>query len=218
MKPKFLSISILLLCALALMIFMRHRSAGAATGEARLAKARPSPWPHLGAGTVAPEIAATDLDGRAMKLSDYRGKVALLVFWYSACGPCMAAVPREKALASRLAGRPFEVLGVNCDSTTASARVAVNKLSMPWKSFWNGGGGCSGPITRDWGAQLWPTYYILDEEGVIRHASLGADGLDEPLERTIAAAEAKARGKALSSAGSNEGRKSTNEFAPERNN
>ena len=72
----------------------------------------------LAVGRVAPEIERQDIDGKPMKLSEYRGKVVVLCFWGTWCGPCMAMVPLEKALVERLKGRPFALLGINSDSRT----------------------------------------------------------------------------------------------------
>jgi RNA polymerase sigma factor (sigma-70 family) len=52
----------------------------------------------LGLGKTAPELVGEDLDGNAMKLSDFRGKVTMVSFWATWCGPCMRMVPHERAL------------------------------------------------------------------------------------------------------------------------
>ena len=51
---------------------------------------------NLAVGKPAPEIEGVDVDGKPLKLSDYKGKVVVLVFWGSWCGPCMAQVPHER--------------------------------------------------------------------------------------------------------------------------
>lgn len=138
-------------------------------------------------GMPAPDIAGSDLDGTAFRLSDYRGKVVLLVFWASWCGPCMAAVPAEKALAEKYRDRPFVLLGVNGDGDTASARKAVMKNEIPWRSFWNGG---DERISRAWNVRGWPTVYLIDHAGIIRERVFVKHESVEPL---VAAAETAAR-------------------------
>src|SRR5262249_8489364 len=53
-------------------------------------------------GRPAPEIEGEDLDGKPLKLSDYRGKVVVLSFWFSTCVPCRALIPHEQALVKRI--------------------------------------------------------------------------------------------------------------------
>src|SRR5262249_11221811 len=62
---------------------------------------------NLEVGCIAPEIEAEDVDGRPMKLSGSRGKVVMISFWATWCGPCMGMVPQEKTLVERMKGRPF---------------------------------------------------------------------------------------------------------------
>jgi hypothetical protein len=73
----------------------------------------------LAVGRPAPEITGEDLDGKPMKLSDYRGKVVLLTFWGHWCGPCRSMYPHERSLVKRLEGQPFALLGVNSDTDRA---------------------------------------------------------------------------------------------------
>jgi len=140
---------------------------------------------HLRVGSVAPDIAGEDLDGVPFKLRDYRGKVVLLVFWASWCGPCMAAVPHERELAIHFKDRPFAVIGVNGDEDRQSALKAVAKEQIPWRSFWNGDKGSGGPIATAWNVRGWPTTYVIDAEGVIRHKDLYDKTLDEALEKLV---------------------------------
>lgn len=161
-----------------------------AEAEAELAEIR-----HLGIGQVAPDVEGEDLNGSRFKLSEHRGKVILLVFWASWCGPCMGAVPHERELVARFKGRPFVLIGVNGDQEKEKATKAVDQYNIPWRSFWNGKEGPGGPIATAWNVRGWPTLYVIDHQGVIRQKYLIGNDLDGPLEKLVAAAESsKARG------------------------
>jgi thiol-disulfide isomerase/thioredoxin len=135
---------------------------------------------HLTVGKVAPGIKGEDLDGKKFKLSDYRGKVVVLNFWASWCGPCMGMVPCEVRLAERMKGKPFALVGVNGDSIRDNAKRAVEKEKITWRSFWSKEGP-EGPIPTTWNIPGWPTVFILDPNGVIRFRFSGYGPITESL-------------------------------------
>ncbi len=164
---------------------------------------------HLSVGKTAPEIEGVDMDLRPMKLSEYRGKVVLLVFWATWCGPCMAMVPHERALAKRYAGKPFAVVGINGDGDIiygkdkkpidqkARVKALMKREGITWRSFKDFLLKERVQISRRWNVDSWPTVFVLDQRGVIRHKFLGDPGkeaLDPALEKLIAAAEAERKG------------------------
>jgi thiol-disulfide isomerase/thioredoxin len=162
---------------------------------------------RLNVGQEAPEIAGPDLDGQPLKLSESRGKVTLLVFWATWCGPCMAMVPHERALAERYAGKPFAIVGVNGDTLpmkdfnvtgpdgkpidhTARVKGALEKHKITWRSFRNGQFG----VGPEWNVRSWPTVYLIDHRGVIRGKWRGDPGereLDAAVEMLVADAAAE---------------------------
>jgi thiol-disulfide isomerase/thioredoxin len=137
---------------------------------------------NLRVGKVAPGVEAEGVDGKKFKLSDTRGKVTVLVFWASWCGPCMEMVPHERALAARLKDKPFAIVGVNGDEKREKAREVMAREWMTWPSFWNGDGGPDGPITKDWNVYAWPTVYVLDAKGVIRFKGVVRRDLDKAVD------------------------------------
>ncbi len=125
---------------------------------------------HLGIGRTAPEVEGEDIDGKPMKLSDYRGKVVMVSFWATWCIPCRELVPREKALVERMKGRPFVLIGVNGDNNREQAKTFSAREGINWRSFWPGGSKQGIPL--EWGVSVWPTVYVIDADGVIRDDGL----------------------------------------------
>jgi thiol-disulfide isomerase/thioredoxin len=142
--------------------------------------------PNLKVGKVAPEITGEDLDGKPLRLSDHRGKVVVVCFWATWCGPCMAMVPHERELVKRMAGKPFALLGVNSDEAgdREKARKAVREKQMAWPSWWDGGS--RGAIQTAYDVDHWPTVYVLDPKGVIRYFDVRGKKLDEAVNTLLA--------------------------------
>ena len=140
-------------------------------------------------GKVAPEIEGASVDGAKVKLSDHRGKVVVLVFWGSWCGPCMAEIPHLREMMTKYSRRPFTVVGVNCGDTKDRAAKVMQQEKMTWPVLYDGD---DGPVARKWNVTAFPMIYILDDAGVIR--SKGGLGDEEPeavIERFVKKAEQK---------------------------
>lgn len=158
-------------------------------------------WPlreleRLYLGAEAPEIAGVDLHGRPMTLSELRGKVVLLDFWASWCPPCIAAIPRQRELLARHPGGELVIVGVSGDVERQDGLAAEERHGATWRSFWAYWPGAEGaadplpPIKDTWYVRFWPTYYVLDRDGVIRYkGSWDADlsKAEAVIERLLAA-------------------------------
>jgi len=119
-----------------------------------------------GLGAPALTTVGVDLEGRPMSLADYHGKVVLLSFWATWCGPCMKAIPHEKELLERFDSEQFAIVGVNGDRKPTVAIQAALEHGMSWRSFQDEKE-CGASIANDWHIAGWPTYYLLDVEGII---------------------------------------------------
>ena len=103
--------------------------------------------------------------------------------------------PHERSLVKRLAGKPFALIGVNSDRDRTALKKTLEKERITWRSFWNGPQGTRGPISTAWNVAGWPTMYLIDHQGVIRHKFLGSPGgelldklIDEMLEEAATTA------------------------------
>ena len=96
--------------------------------------------------------------------------------------------PHERSLVEQWKNEPFVILGVNSDRDLESLKSVRAKERISWRSFWNGPEGSSGPISRAWKVEGWPTLYLIDPEGVVRYSSVGADerALDAAIEALLA--------------------------------
>lgn len=82
--------------------------------------------------------------------------------------------PHERSLVNRMKGKPFVLLGINSDPRE-HLRQTIQKEHMTWRSWWDGGN-TSGPIASKWNVHGWPTLYLIDAKGIIRHHSVGSPG------------------------------------------
>ena len=89
-------------------------------------------------GKTAPDIVGGDLDGVPFKLSDYRGKVVLLVFSGEWCGICRTQYPYERFLQELYKGWPFAILGVESGDDPALAKKTNGEQGLQFRRWWNG--------------------------------------------------------------------------------
>jgi peroxiredoxin len=145
-------------------------------------------------GKQAPDTAGTDLAGKAVKLSDYKGKVVLVSFWYDACLACRNDYPCERELAARLKGQPFAILGVNSDLNQKDAQAAVVREKMTWQSIRDpfNKDGTVGPVALAWGVTGYPTVFLVDTEGVVRRQVVFGTPTAELTDANLKAAATKA--------------------------
>jgi hypothetical protein len=100
--------------------------------------------------------------------------------------------PHERSLVKKMEGKPFALIGVNSDADRDGLKEVLKKEEITWRSFWNGKEGTQGPISTKWNVTGWPTLYVLDHKGIIRHKWVGSPAgnvLDEAIEKLVKEAE-----------------------------
>jgi peroxiredoxin len=140
-------------------------------------------------GTPAPEIDSETFDGKHVKLSDYRGKVVVVVFWYAGCPPCRAMIPHERELVERYRDKPFAMLGVYGATDYDRAVEIMNAQHVTWPVVKSGAGPTA--ITKAYGVEYFPGIFVIDANGVIRAADVRGSALDSAVASLVAEAERK---------------------------
>jgi thiol-disulfide isomerase/thioredoxin len=139
----------------------------------------------LAPGKPAPEIDGEDTDGKRFKLSEFRGKVVLLVFWASWCPPCLEQAKHELAITERLRGKSFVLLGVNIDHNEKLMRDAIAEHQITWRN-WRAGH--DDRIKARYGIQGIPLVLVLDPAGIIRAKDVHDEALDRAIDDLLKAA------------------------------
>jgi peroxiredoxin len=133
---------------------------------------------NLSVGAQAPEIEGRDLEGGGFKLSDFRGKHVMLIFWGGWCHACHGVIPQVNELAAQFKDKPVAVLGVNTD-LPEEARVAFQQYQVNFRNWSDGT--TSGPITTMFNLRNFPTIYLIDPQGVILLKNAGVEAVRERL-------------------------------------
>ena len=117
-------------------------------------------------GAKAPSISENDSSGVAINLYDAKGKVTLIDFWASWCGPCLRQVPDLLDAYNNYHEKGFEIFGVSVDSKEEKWKACIKKYEMPWPNVSNLKGWGS-EAAASYNATFIPFNVLLDEEGNI---------------------------------------------------
>lgn len=124
---------------------------------------------RLWTGAPTPPLELTDLEGRAHRLSDYRGSVVLVNYWATWCAPCRDEMPSIQELRQKLAGRRFVVLAVNLDEPESRIRQFLAKMKLDFVFLLDPGK----KSARAWNARILPASFIIGPDGRIRYTVVG---------------------------------------------
>ncbi len=126
-------------------------------------------------GSKAPDFAANNPEGKKISLAESLGKVTIVDFWASWCGPCRAENPNVVALYKELHAKGLNIIGVSLDKDAAKWKEAIAKDGLVWPQisnlkFWDE------PIAKQYKVESIPATFILDANGTIVAKDLrGAD-------------------------------------------
>jgi len=155
-------------------------------------KSAPIPASTVTTGGKALEFEATTMDGKKVRFpGDYKGRLVMLDFWATWCGPCRAEVPNLVKVHADLRAKGFDVLGITLDD--ANAKDVIEKYTasekMDWPQIFDGEG-WRGDLVKLYGVRGIPACFLVDGttgQVVAAKSELRGDALRATVERCLAA-------------------------------
>jgi peroxiredoxin len=121
-----------------------------------------------------------DLDGQPLELASYRGKIVLVDFWATWCGPCVGELPNVLAAYQKYHDQGFEIVGISLDKDRAALTSFIKDRGMTWRQYFDGQG-WQNKLAEAYGIQSIPATFLLDRDGKIVAKNLRGEALDAKL-------------------------------------
>ena len=130
-------------------------------------------------GDQVPDFDFTDFAGKARKFSEYKGKVVLVDFWATWCGPCLADIPKLKELRAKYEAKGFDILGMDAETigdedasdpnAAKEAGIRARQIVAARGAVWTHGNAATAlPIAiKIFGVKTLPTKVLIDRDGKV---------------------------------------------------
>ncbi len=135
-------------------------------------------------GQMAAEIALPSITGDTIRLSSLKGKVILLDFWASWCGPCRVANKGLVKLYDKFKSKGFEIYSVSLDDEKENWIKAIKKDKITWQQVIDRGG-WETPTAAQWRINALPTSYLINKEGRLIAMDLEGKELEKALKEML---------------------------------
>jgi len=136
-------------------------------------------------GKECPDFSAKDaITGQQFSLSDLRGKVVLIDFWATWCGPCVRELPTVKRAYSKYKARGFEIISISLDTDQQRFQRFVRDKRMSWRHVMEGGGWKT-RLARKFGVKSIPRMIVIGPDGVCIDASARGRSLDAAIRKGL---------------------------------
>jgi thiol-disulfide isomerase/thioredoxin len=151
--------------------------------EARQAEAKKI-QADLVEGTQFPDFNEKDTAGKPLSVAGCKGKVVLIDFWATWCGPCRGEIPNVVATYGKYHGKRFEIIGVSLDQDQQKLLNFTKQNNMIWPQFFDGQG-WNNKLAVKYGIESIPATFLLDGNGKIIGKDLRGEGLEQAIAKAL---------------------------------
>ncbi len=132
-------------------------------------------------GAFAPDIRLPDMKGKSVTLASLKGKVVVLDFWASWCGPCRRSMPDLKAIYEKYKGKGLEVYAVSLDTEKKDWANAIKEDATTWVHVID----ADNAVGKKWEIQYIPNTYLLDKNGRVVSINSNHAALEQEIEKLL---------------------------------
>jgi len=130
------------------------------------------------------DVHFTAVDGREVDVAKLKGKVVLVDFWATWCGPCMGELPHVKAAYEKLHPQGFEIVGISFDQDKDALEKTLKQKEMTWPQYFDGAGWAN-KYGKQFGINSIPAMWLVDKQGNLRDVN-AREGLEARVTKLLA--------------------------------
>jgi thiol-disulfide isomerase/thioredoxin len=130
-------------------------------------------------------VVAKDLSGKPLSLAQYKGKVVLMDFWATWCGPCVGEMPNVIAAYKKYHARGFDIVGISLDQSRPALTAFIAQHKMPWRQVFDGKY-WSSAVPREYGVQAIPFGLLIGRDGRIAAVDVRGPALTAAIQAALA--------------------------------
>ena len=139
---------------------------------------------ELVVGKTFPDFDEKDMDGKPLSVANFKGKIVLVDFWATWCGPCVAELPNVLETYGKYHGKGFEVIGISLDQDKDKLTGFIKEKQVPWAQYFDGKGWQS-KLGQKYGINSIPATYLIDKEGKIIGKNLRGEALASAVQKAV---------------------------------